>query len=361
MNLFQQLHIGLVGPLPPPGGGMANQTRQLAELLRSEGALVQVVQTNSQYRPALVSRARGLRALFRLVPYVFALWRAAGHVQLFHVMANSGWAWHLFAVPPIWIARLRGVPVIVNYRGGEAAQFLEKSAGLVRWSMRRGSSLAVPSQFLENTFARHGMAAQIVPNVIDLSRFHPRPAGRSNGEHIVVARNLEPLYDNESAIHAFKLVLAHRPSARMTIAGGGPEAERLRAVALMLGVERSVQFVGRLDHDAMAELYRGADIALNPSRADNMPNSLLEAMASGVPIVSTNVGGVPFMVQDGATALLVEAGDVQAMAGAIVRLLEDRNLWLRLSAAGLKQVSEYTWGRVAPELAAVYRRALGRV
>jgi glycosyltransferase involved in cell wall biosynthesis len=357
---FEHLRIGLIGPLPPPGGGMANQTRQLAELLRGEGALVEVVQTNSRYRPALVSRARGLRAVFRLVPFVLALWRTAGQVQLFHVMANSGWAWHLFAVPPIWIARLRRVPVIVNYRGGEAAAFLEKSARLVRCSMRRCSSLAVPSKFLKGTFASHGMAAQVVPNIVDLSRFHPGSPDRKPGAHIVVARNLEPIYDNESAIRALKLVLDRCPSARLTIAGGGPEADRLRALASTLGVERAVRFVGRLDADSMADLYRDADIALNPSRADNMPNSLLEAMASGVPIVSTNVGGVPFMVEDGVTALLVDAGDVPAMAAALVRLLDDRSLWLGLSTAGLQRVADYTWRRVAPELAAVYREALGR-
>ena len=109
--------IGLVGPLPPPSGGMANQTRQLARLLEESGLSVELVQVNVPYHPRWVEHLRGIRAAFRLVPYLANLWRAAGRVDLFHIMANSGWAWHLFAAPAIWIAHLRGIPAIVNYRG----------------------------------------------------------------------------------------------------------------------------------------------------------------------------------------------------------------------------------------------------
>jgi glycosyltransferase involved in cell wall biosynthesis len=108
----------------------------------------------------------------------------------------------------------------------------------------------------------------------------------------------------------------------------------------------------------MADLYRQADIMLNPSLADNMPNSLLESMASGVPVVSTRVGGVPYMVEDGVTALLVPPADPQAMADACLRLLRDAELWARLQHAGLALVQRYTWSEVAPLLAKHYRSAI---
>ena len=97
---------------------------------------------------------------------------------------------------------------------------------------------------------------------------------------------------------------------------------------------------------------------LNPSLADNMPNSVLESMASGVPVVSTNVGGVPYIVQDGVTALLVPPANPPAMAAACLRLLGDPDLWTRLQQAGLAQVQRYTWSQVAPVLAAHYRQAI---
>src|SRR5262249_19634580 len=122
----KHLRIGLVGPLPPPPGGMANQTRQLAYLLEQEGVQVEIVQTNVAYWPKCISFVPGVRALFRLVPYLVRLWIVDGRVQLLYVMANSGWAWHLFAAPAVWVAKLRHVPVIVNYRGGDAAQFFRR-------------------------------------------------------------------------------------------------------------------------------------------------------------------------------------------------------------------------------------------
>jgi glycosyltransferase involved in cell wall biosynthesis len=108
----------------------------------------------------------------------------------------------------------------------------------------------------------------------------------------------------------------------------------------------------------MAELYRSADIVLNPSLTDNMPNSVLESLASGIPVVSTNVGGVPYVVQDGVTALLVPPGKPADMAAAVKRILEDKALWQRISTAGLAEVQQYSWARIAPVLAQVYALAM---
>jgi glycosyltransferase involved in cell wall biosynthesis len=350
--------VVVVGPLPPPAGGMANQTRQLVELLRSAQADVVLVQTNAPYRPEWAGRIPVMRAVFRLVPYLWSLWKALSRGQVMHLMANSGWAWHLFAAPAIWIAWLRGVPAVVNYRGGEADQFLSKSEKLVRFSMRRSARLIVPSVFLQEVFARYEMPAIIVPNIIDLERFHPRSHRDTDSAHLVVARNLEPLYDNQTALRAFQLVRGHYPHARLTIAGSGPEEMHLRQLAHALGLADSVRFAGRLDRDAMAELYRSADLMLNPSLADNMPNSILESMASGVPVVTTNVGGIPYIVQDGVNALLVPPDDPTAMATACRKILQSEALWQRLSMEGQSEVQRYTWERVAPFLELVYCQSI---
>jgi glycosyltransferase involved in cell wall biosynthesis len=351
------MHIGLVGPLPPPFGGMANQTRQLAELLRSEGLSVSLVQTNADYRPRWVSRVPLIRAFFRLVPYLFALWQQAGRCHVVHVMANSGWSWHLFATPAIWIAKFRNTPVIVNYRGGEAESFVAGSARSVSVTMRQASALIVPSGFLKAVFTRFNMPASIVPNIVDIARFNNPAPHRTTRRHLLVARNLEPIYDNETAIRAFAAVRRKYPDATLTIAGSGPSAKALRDLVESLGLADAVAFVGRLDRDEMAQAYRNADIALNPSRVDNMPNSVLEALASGLPVVSTNVGGVPFIVNDEQTALLVPPESPEAMAAAILRLIDDAALSETLVDNGLTEVQKYTWQRVWPVLSAVYSEA----
>lgn len=353
------LRVVLVGPLPPPFGGMANQTRQLARLLGESGVQVRLVRNNPPYRPAWIGNVRGLRAAFRLVPYLAALWRALRGADIAHVMANSGWAWHLFAAPAIRLARLRGVPVLVNYRGGEAESFLQRQARWVRPTLRLARVLAVPSGFLQSVFARHGIAAEVVPNIVDLARFVPA-ARRTPAQHIVVTRNLEEIYDIPTALRAFAKIRSRFPAARLTVAGSGPALDSLRRLAQELGVSEAVRFTGRLDNDRIAELYREADLVINPSTVDNMPISLLEAMASGVPIVSTNIGGVPYLVEHERTALLVPARDADAMATAALRVFDDAALRDALVAAGLQACRAYAWERVRPVLFAAYARCAGR-
>lgn len=351
--------IVVVGPLPPPSGGMANQTQQLARLLLDEGCRVTVVQTNRPCPIRWIERVRFLRAAVRLPLYVATLVKAMRSAEIAHIMANSGLAWHLFAAPAIWIASLAGVPAIVNYRGGEAAAFLARRAAIVRFTLRRAATLVVPSGFLRDIFARHRIAAEIVPNVVNLSAFHPAPVPPP-GLHIVVTRNLERIYDVATAIRALAIVKTHERDATMTVAGSGPEREPLEGLARELGVVDAVRFTGRLDHSRLPELYREASVALNPSRVDNTPNSLLEALASGVPIVSTDVGGVPYLVAHEKTALLVPPGNPAAMADAVRRLNRDRTLAERLRSEGLAHVQQFAWEQVRDELARAYRCATDR-
>ncbi len=357
--MLRGLKLALVGPLPPPSGGMANQTRQLGELLSKEGVLVTIVQVNAPYPGKIVERIPVLRALVRMLPYVVRLFRVIGAADIVHVMANSGWSWHLFAAPAILIARLRGVPSVVNYRGGEAATFLAGSHSLVRFTLRRSSALVVPSRYLRDVFSEHRIQSDVVPNIIDLERFRPRTEPRSrNVLQILVPRNLEPIYDVATALHALRIVRSALPQVRMTVAGSGPERARLEGLASELGVADAVEFCGRVEREVMASLYRDADVVVNPSLVDNMPNSVLEALASGVPVVSTNVGGVPYIVRDGATALLVPPDAPIELAAAVRRVLEDAALAAELRQNGLREVRQYAWSQVRDQWSRVYGSAL---
>ena len=202
--VVQALAIGIVGPVPPPAGGMAGQTRQLCELLASEGIRVALLPVNPPYSPEWIGRLHGIRAACRLIPFCIRLWLFVGRVDVLHVMANSGWSWHLFAAPAVWIARLRGVPVVVNYRGGEAGAFLAHAPRIVHRTLSIADALTVPSGFLRQVFEGHGIRSEIVPNVIDLARFRPTSGPSScSAPHVVVARNLETLYDVATALRAF--------------------------------------------------------------------------------------------------------------------------------------------------------------
>lgn len=340
---------------------MANQCRQLAALLSASSVRVEVIRTNAPYTPEWIGKVRFLRAPARLIPFLLALWRGVGRAEVVHLFANSGWAWHLVAAPAILISRLRSRPIIVNYRGGGAADFMEHAPSWVARTLRSAQSLVVPSGFLRDVFERFGLRARIIPNIIDLQRFHPAAGARgSRAPHIVVTRNLEAIYDNETAIRALGLLKQTLPDAHLTIAGSGPELQKLQSVVAALGLDADVQFAGRLDNAAVADLYRSADAMLNPSLVDNMPISVLEAFASGLPVVSTNVGGVPFIAQDGRNALLVPPRDPTQCAAALTRVLTDAVLAERLTRAALEDAAAYSWERVSVMWLAEYERLRAR-
>lgn len=351
--------ILIVGPLPPPAGGMANQCEQLLRLLRAEGLEVRLLRTNAPYRPAFAGKLPVVRALVRLLPYLLQARRELRAAAVVHILANSGWAWHLFVLPVARMARRRGVPFIINYRGGLADEFFSQGPAHVRRLLGQATLRVTPSAFLQRVFAKHGLSAEIIPNIVDLSRFEARPL-RDVGStpRLLVARNLEAIYDNATAIRAFALVREHYPLATLVVAGEGPQRAELLGLAAQLGLGSSVEFVGRVDNAGMPHWYAQADCALNASTVDNMPISILEAFASGVPMVSTSAGGIPDLLDDGQTGLLVPIGDHRRMADSVLRLLADRELAQRLRAAALLQAQRYAWPQVRPLWLDAYRRAI---
>lgn len=347
----------VVGPLPPPNGGMALQTEALLRCLQQEGLQVEVIATNAPYRPAWIGRVPVLRAAFRLLPYLYRLWRGCGRADVVHVLGNSGWAWYLFAAPALHIAHWRGTPLLLNYRGGLAEPFFATSWRQVWRSLRHADRLAVPTEFLQQLFAGRGVRAEIVPNILDQQLFQPSPTPVAD-LHVVVTRNLEALYDNASALRAFAQLRRDEPAARLTLCGEGPERHNLQQLAQQLGIAEAVQFAGRLPREQIAALLQSARVLLNPSTADNSPNSLIEAMAVGVPIVSTAVGGVPQLCRPDREALLVPVADAGAMAAAVLQLHRDQPLRARLIHAGRLRASEFSWPAVWQRLRQCYLDAM---
>ena len=204
------LHVGIVGPLPPPYGGMANQAKQLYQLLQKEpGIQVSFVQTNAPYANRVVGKMKGVRAIFRLFLYVINIFRLAGQADVIHVLANSGWSWQLFAAPVIWIAHLRKTPVIINYRGGEAKSYFERSIKWVAPSMSKASVIVVPSGYLKQVFDEFHFKTQVIPNIINLERFKivQKKIINKKEPYLIITRNLEAIYGIVTAIKAVAILI----------------------------------------------------------------------------------------------------------------------------------------------------------
>jgi len=351
--------VVIVGPLAPPAGGMANQTKKLAEFLRSEGFVVDIVRTNADYKPAFIGKVPVIRSFFRLVAYKLSLFKQLKSADVVHVMANSGWSWHLFAAPAIVIARLLNKPVVLNYRGGYAQSFFEKSWFWVNLTLNKVQAIVVPSVFLQEVFNDFGKTVQVVPNVLDQTLFYPSQT-ESNIEkpHLIVTRNLEAIYDVATVINAFVRIKKEFPQAHLSIAGTGPELTSLKKQVIKFKLESNVTFTGRLSPEKMAQLYQNADVMLNASTVDNTPNSIIESLACGTPVVTTNAGGISKLVKNQFDALLVDIGDEKNMAEQAIFLLRNKEQRVELINNGLNTITKFYWPNVWLNLKACYDRVI---
>jgi glycosyltransferase involved in cell wall biosynthesis len=155
-------------------------------------------------------------------------------------------------------------------------------------------------------------------------------------------------------LRAFSLIQRRFPDAALTVAGEGSMRRELESIAQQLDL-KNVVFAGRVRFEELPALCDAADVYLNAPNLDNMPASLIECFASGLPVVTTNAGGVPYIVSHEQTGLLVACGDQDAMASAAIRLLKDQELASQIARQAREACRRYTWDAVRDEWLQVYR------
>ena len=231
--------------------------------------------------------------------------------------------------------------------------------------------LIVPSASIERKVRAEGRDTArfaVVPNGVDLSRFTaPVPPCRLRTEYGIpgdapllgVVARLEPEKGHRSLIDAMPAILEVAPDARLAIVGEGSEAEALRRQARARGVAGRVIFTGR--RDDISALTADLTVAVLPSLREAQGISLLEAMARRIPVVASDVGGIPEVVTDGVDGLLVPPEDAAALAAAIIRLLRDPDLRRRLGEAGFRTVADrFSIDAQVRRIQAVYDEELAR-
>jgi glycosyltransferase involved in cell wall biosynthesis len=234
-------------------------------------------------------------------------------------------------------ARLARVRRVIHTRHGQKARISRRQVLLFRLAARMADRVVCVSDDAASLTVREGVSPRrvcTIRNGIDLVQFAcTGPA--ENGPVVTVAR-LSPEKDLATLVHAAALVARVRPSFRLEVAGDGICMPELRRLTAELGLEKHVRWHGAV-RDVPALLGRAALFVL-PSVEEGISLALLEAMARGLPTVATRVGGNPEVVVDGETGLLVPARDPEALARALLRLLDDPETRLRLGAAGRQRV-----------------------
>jgi L-malate glycosyltransferase len=308
--------------------------------------------------PAVIRRIPYLRTAVNALVYYARLVKGVFESDIVHAFTSSFWGYTLWVIPAVWLSRLLGKKAIVNYRDGRAEAHLRDWPSAVA-TLKRADAIVVPSPYLVEVFGKFGLHAEVVPNVIDLLRFRHRDR-RTVRPEFLTNRGLEPLYNVDCALRAFRLIQNRYPDARFVVANDGPLRGELEALAAKLGL-KNISFPGSVDQSRMAEMYYAADIYVMSPLIDNMPGTVLECFASGLPLVSTAAGGIPYVAEHGRNALLTCPGSPEALAEACFQLLEEPGLAFKLAEQGYSDcVERYSVGSVRNQWQKLYKTMLGR-
>ena len=256
--------------------------------------------------------------------------------------------------------RLKAIPVVINLPGAPNPRYLD--------DLREADALVGDGWAAANLPATLGAAVDRLPKGVDADRFSPEGStarqrlGLTGKRVVLTVARLVPIKNVRRLVDAMALVRARVVDAHLVVVGDGPEATALRQHAETLGIAEAVTFAGYIPHGETPEFYRAADVFALSSDFDNSPNVVLEAMASGLPVATTDVGGVRDLVADrtGATpGAMVVPADAAALAAAVERFLIAPDL---ARAAGVfnrnRATSEFSWRASAMQLLDVYHRVV---
>jgi glycosyltransferase involved in cell wall biosynthesis len=204
----------------------------------------------------------------------------------------------------------------------------------------------------------------VIPNGIDLEENNGvtiYPARKTDTKNILFVGSLYPVKGVEYLIIAMKIVHDKMPEARLIIVGDGEEREHLAVLSVNLGIQKYVQFVGKVPHEMVKTFMQQADVFVLPSLSEGLPNVILEAMACGLPIVASRVGGIPDTITNETNGYLIEPKDSDDLAKKIILLLQDYALLKKISENNRKIVKKYAWENVIFELEKIYELSIAKI
>jgi glycosyltransferase involved in cell wall biosynthesis len=311
---------------------------ELAPRIRGLGW--RVLTTSDRYRRAL-----------RLLDMLSTVWSHRNDYDVAQVDVFSGRSF-LWAEAVCWLLRRVHRPYILTLHGGGLPEFAAGHKRRVTKLLNSAAAVTVPSRYLQDRMAGYRSELLLIPNAVDLAVYRRRHPHFSLRPRLIWLRAFHDIYAPEIAVKALARLKDEFPSIRLTMVGadkGDNSRQRTRAAARAYGLEEQLEMRESVPKALVPDLLKTGDIFLNSSTIDNNPVSVLEAMASGMCVVSTDAGGIPFLLTSGQDALLVPVNDDAAMAAAVRSLLTDKALAGRIRNGSLRSVNAYDWSKVLPQ------------
>lgn len=331
------MKVLLISNYKPRTGGISGQVEILQRKLLEEGITTDIFNTKGTipYRLSLIQKLRKVGKCY----------------DVFHIHCCSGWGF-LPAVIGIRAGRLLHKRIVLTYHGGGGEKFFAKHTHLVRHYLTKTDANIVLSGFLGKVFDKYDIPYSIIPNIIELDGSHFRKRNPIQ-PHFICIRTLDPLYNHFCILKAFQLVKQQLPNATLTLVGGGSIRTELEQFVKEQNIQ-DVTFSGRVDNSKIYEYLDKSDIMLSTPFVDNMPVSLLEGFNAGLLVISSDVGGVPYMITHGRNGLLIDSDNRQQLAEQMLYAIEHQQESQDMIHQAFQEVKSYTWTNVRPQILRLY-------
>lgn len=321
----------------PGRGGISGQVEFLDKYLKQEGIETSIFSTKGS-------------PFYRLKAF-FELKKVSKEYDVIHAHGCSGTGM-IPIVFSVIAGRRNKKRVVATYHGGEAGTFFRKHSRFVKKYLTKTNANIVLSGFLAKVFDDYQIPYMVIPNIVELDANAFRERETIEAKFVSV-RTLSPLYNIECIIKAFEIVKGKLPDANLTIVGDGPSRQKLEQMVADNNI-KDVTFSGRVPNSDIYKYLDDSDVMLSSPRIDNMPVSILEAFNAGLLVISSNVGGVPYMIEDGRNGLLFKSDNHEMLAGKMLEAIENAEKSKEMIRNAKNCVSDYSWEKVRDKLFKAY-------
>ena len=319
----------LVGRNP---GHVTTQGEILTELLERSG-----------HRVIAASSAPG--RVRRFGEIVTLLWTHRRSIDVLLLQVYSGRSFIIDDIASL-LGRMFDQHIVMHVHGGGIPDFVTRYPRWTRRVLERADLVVAPTRFLGNALSPTCRSVRVIPNVIEIESYPYRPR-RAVRPRLLWMRSFHDVYNPRLAVEVLARVRQRIPDATLVMAGQDKGLEgAVREAVRLRGLDAAVRFPGFLGFDAKRREGMAADIFLNTNRVDNTPVAVIEACAMGLPVVTTDVGGLPYLLTHRETGMLAPNGSVGALADAVVELVQTAALAERLSVGGRALAEQCSWSRV---------------
>lgn len=296
----------------------------------------------------------------RLLDFISTIWRRRREYGVAHVDVYSGRAFRM-AEAACFALRSVNKPYVLTLRGGNLPPFAQRQPQRVSRLLQSAVTVTSPSDFLLEQMKPYHSDIRLLPNPLDINRY-PFRLRETAKPRLVWLRSFYKSYNPTMAAKVVAELQSDYPDITLTMIGhdkGDGSLQATQQTARELGVSGRIKFPGGVAKKEVPKWLDRGDIFLNTTNVDNTPVSVLEAMACGLCVVSTDAGGMPYLVENERDAMLVRAEDREAMVSAIRRVMTEPTLAARLSQNARNSVQQCDWRVVLPQWQQLFEQASG--